>query len=407
MSLENTDARANGGARLRDPWLMAMVVGLGLLEGIDLTAVGYTLARMSSDLSLDSSQAGLVASAALFGLMVGAVAGGRLADVHGRRPIVVLSVVLIAVGSLWTAVAWDYHSLVFARVVAGFGLGGLFPMLVALAREAAQPSFRSTAIGVMMASGPLGGIAAGLITLHPDWRIVYYIGGAGPLLLLPFTWRRIAPEITSSDAGVASPLRTSFRDALAGERRLSGTLLIWSIAFSSTLVVYVLLNWLPSLLTAQGVGAFESHVALIVYSVGGIAGNIAGGIGVDRNTPRLVYVIGYGGAALCVLGVVYGVSGIGLYLLAFGVNFFMLAAQMVTLALTTTFYPEVSRSTGVGAMISVGRLGSVIGPLVVGALLYLGLEAHHVLLGLVPLYLFAMALGIMLTVFLRRRFAHE
>lgn len=394
---------STGGQRLRDPWLMATAVGLGLLEGIDLTAVGYTLSRMSTDLGLNSSQAGLIASAALFGLMLGAVIGGRSADNYGRRPVIAASVVLIAVGSIWTAIAWDYNSLLLARLVAGLGLGGLFPMLVAMAREAAQPSFRSTAIGIMMASGPLGGIAAGLMALHPDWRLVYYIGGVGPLLFLPLAWRRVSTSIPVREAALEGATKVTFFDAFAGDKRLTGTLLIWTIAFCSTLVVYVLLNWLPSLLTAQGIGAVESHIAFIVYSVGGIFGNIAGGIGVDRKAPRLVYAIGYGGAALCVLGIVSGVDGIGLYLLAFGVNFFMLSAQMVTLALTNTFYPEASRSTGVGTMISVGRFGSVVGPLVVGGLLFMGLEAQQVLIGLVPLYLVALTLGIALTAVLRTR----
>lgn len=401
MAQSATDAAADYG-KFRDPWLMATTIGLGLLEGVDLTAVGYTLARMSADLALNASQAGMVASGALFGLMLGAIIGGRSADLYGRRPVIFFSVILIAIGSVFTANAWDYQSLLVARLIAGLGIGGLFPMLVAMAREAAQPAFRSTAIGLMMASGPLGGIAAGLLTLHPDWRLVYYIGGIGPLLFLPLVWRRMSAAVPVREAG-AGHGKFSFFDAFAGDKRLAGTMLIWSIAFCTSLVIYILMNWLPSLLTAQGFEAAESHLALIVYSVGGIFGNIAGGIGVDRKAPRLTYIIGYGGAALCVLGIALGIDGIGLYALAFGVNFCILGGQMVTLALANTFYPEASRSTGVGTMISVGRLGSVVGPLVVGTLLFIGLDAKHVLVGLVPFYLVALMLGLALTVVLRAR----
>lgn len=389
--------------RIQHPWLLLIAVGLGFFEGIDLIAVGYTLARMSRDLALDPAQAGMVASAALFGLMLGAIVGGRVADIYGRRPIIIASVLMIAIGSIGTTLAWNYQSLLIIRLVAGLGCGGLFPMLVTMAREAAEPSFRSTAIGIMMTSGPLAGIAAGPLALHPNWHLVFYIGGIGPLLFLPFVWARVpSRDLTRASTG-GGTVRASFLEALAGERRFIGTLLIWSVSFCSTLVIYVFLNWLPSLLTAHGIGDAESKIALIVYSVGGIFGNLAGGAGVDRNAPRVVYATGYVGAALCVVGVAYGVDGLGLYLLAFGINFCMLGAQMATLALANTFYPEASRSTGVGAMISVGRLGSVVGPLVVGLLLYMGLEAQQVLLGLVPVYLLALVLGLMLTAVLRTR----
>ncbi|CCW19061.1 3-hydroxyphenylpropionic acid transporter [Sphingobium indicum BiD32] len=269
--------------RLRDPWLLLMAVGLGFLEGIDLIAVGYTLPRMSSDLALDSAQAGLVASTALFGLMIGAIVGGRAADLYGRRPIILVSILMMALGSIGTASAFSYQSLLIVRLVAGLGCGGLFPMLVTMAGEAARPSFRSTAIGIMMTSGPLAGIAAGLLALYPDWRLVFYIGGVGPLLFLPFIWRRVPSGGPAQELEASAAVRTSFLEALAGGQRLIGTLLIWSIAFCSTLVVYVFLNWLPSLLRAHGVGDVESNIALIVYSVGGIFGNLAGGAGVDRN----------------------------------------------------------------------------------------------------------------------------
>ncbi|KAJ8138575.1 hypothetical protein OY671_008212, partial [Metschnikowia pulcherrima] len=185
------DQAAPSSRRIQHPWLSSIAVGLGFFEGIDSIAVGYTLARMSRDLALDPAQAGMVASAASFGLMLGAIVGGRVADIYGRRPIIIASVLMIAIGSIGTTLAWNYQSSLIIRLVAGLGCGGSFPMLVTMAREAAEPSFRSTAIGIMMTSGPLAGIAAGPSALHPNWHLVFYIGGIGPLSFLPFVWARV------------------------------------------------------------------------------------------------------------------------------------------------------------------------------------------------------------------------
>src|SRR5438445_7198197 len=129
-SRRNCARAASGGAQmpqsvatrasLRHPALLGLACLLGLFEGADLAAMGPTLSRLSRLLHLDPAQAGLCASASLFGLVIGSTVGGRLADLYGRRVILLVSSLLLGVFSVATALSWDFHSLLTIRLLAGF-----------------------------------------------------------------------------------------------------------------------------------------------------------------------------------------------------------------------------------------------------------------------------------------------
>jgi AAHS family 3-hydroxyphenylpropionic acid transporter len=393
--------------RILRPKLLIFAMILGIFDGADIASIGLTLSRISRDLALDPAQGGLCASASMFGLMIGAIVGGRLADTRGRKPVMLVSMVLLGTCSLGTALAWDFPSLLMLRLFAGLGMGGLMPVLIAVAGDAASSRFRATAISILMASGGVGAATAGMVALHPDWQMVFYYGAFGPLAMLPVIafWLKDTGQPAESSHGKHRAENISLSASLLGGGRATGSLLIWAIAFATALAGYVLINWLPSLLVRQGVDEQISHSAMIAYSVGGIFGNIAAGLAMDRGATRATYVLGYMGAVLCVLGLAVGINGVGIYALCFGVNFFMLAGQLATFSLTSVYYPVAVRASGIGAMVSAGRLGSVIGPLAVGLLLHGGFEARLVLLGLIPAYLLALALGLAFERLVRGRVA--
>jgi nitrate/nitrite transporter NarK len=114
----------------------------------------------------------------------------------------------------------------------------------------------------------------------------------------------------------------------------------------------------------------------------------------DRGYPRAGYAIAYGGAAACIAGLALLDGSGGLYLLSGATAFFIFGAQLITFSLAPAYYPQESTGTGTGAMVSIGRLGSVLGPLIVGLLLHSGLGADTVLLSLVPICLLSPLFGI-------------
>ncbi|MGI5129763.1 MFS transporter [Pseudonocardia sp. CA-107938] len=389
-------------SKIVNPKLLVLAIILGFFDGADLSSMGVTLSRLSKNLELSPGQAGLCASASLVGVVIGATVGGRWADRKGRRPVLLTSALALGIFAVLTAVAWDFPSLLVVRLLAGLGMGGLFPVLIAAARASAVPDFRSTAISIVMASGPVGALATALVGLAPDYHWVFLFGGIGPLVAIPAILMVVRPG--SEDAAPAPgasgvPMRTVF----FGEGRLVGTVLIWVIAFCTILVSYVLINWLPSMLQLQGFSRREAGIAAVVYSVGGIFGNLVAGRAMDRGMPRTGFVVSYVGIMACLLGLSMITQAFWMFVVAFGANLFVLGAQLVAMSLTASFYPDEGRTTGLGAMVAAGRVGSVVGPLLTGLLLSAGLQAESVMLLMLPGLALSLVIGLALTRAVRRR----
>ena len=145
----------------------AMTLGLcfavALLEGLDLQSVGVAAPRMAREFGLSVGQMGLAFSAGTFGLLPGAMFGGRLADRIGRKRVLVISACLFGLLSIMTALVNDFHTLVIVRVLTGIGLGGALPNLIALSSEAVDPRSRSTAVSVMYCGIPFGPVRCGML----------------------------------------------------------------------------------------------------------------------------------------------------------------------------------------------------------------------------------------------------
>ena len=152
---------------------LMLTIGLcflvALMEGLDLQAAGIAAGGIAQAFALDKMQMGWIFSAGILGLLPGALVGGMLADRYGRKRILIGSVALFGLFSLATAIAWDFPSLVFARLMTGVGLGAALPNLIALTSEAAGPRFRGTAVSLMYCGVPIGAaLAATLRGLSND-----------------------------------------------------------------------------------------------------------------------------------------------------------------------------------------------------------------------------------------------
>lgn len=394
-------------ARLRasvlHPVQLGLALAIGAIDGADIGSMGLALSRLSRELSLSARDAGICASASLVGLLIGAIVGGRLADRIGRGPALASSAMILGIFSLTTAAAWNFESLVVARLLTGLGIGGVVPIVIAVAHDAVVPRWRSTAVGIVMASGPLGGALMAFVAMAPDWRWIFYVGGIVPILLAFLTWR----------VGVSGPVPGAARQAAApamakvlfdGGRGLN-TLLIWIIALTTAFANYLMLNWMPSLLVLQGLSENQSHLGAACYSVGGVCGNVLAGMAVDRGRPGTTYIVGYIGAALVMAGFSLIGGALGLMMLAFLAAFFIIGAQLVTFALGAALYPDIMRATGLGVLTAVGRSGAIAGPLVAGYLLHAGFSAQAVLLVLAPVFGAALIFGLILVARRRRSWA--
>nr|WP_100548299.1 MULTISPECIES: 3-(3-hydroxy-phenyl)propionate transporter MhpT [unclassified Pseudomonas] len=362
---------------------IALCFLVALLEGFDLQAAGIAATGMATAFSLDKMQMGWVFSAGILGLLPGAFAGGWLADRMGRKRVLISSVALFGLFSLATAFAWDVSTLLIARLLTGLGLGAALPNLIALTSEAAGMRLRGSAVSLMYCGVPLGaamGAGLGIAGYTASWQLVFQIGGVVPLLILPLLWMYL-PESTGFRARSIGSNTANLRSDLLGR---SATWLLWLSYFFTLMVVYILINWLPSLLVEQGFSSADASWVMLALQMGAAIGTLTLGVLMERLPAWAIAALVYAGilGALAGLGLAGDVSS--MLVAGFVAGFFATGGQGVLYALAPWFYPSRMRATGVGAAVAVGRLGAMSGPLVAGQMLALGTGSAGVLLASAP-----------------------
>lgn len=392
------DQNPVGGFQIR---LLLTCASVLFLDGFDTTAIGYVAPSLAKEWGLTKAALGPVFSAGLFGLMIGALTLGPLADRIGRKKIIIFSTLAFGIGTLATAFIQDVNTLLAIRFLTGLGLGGAMPNTIAMTSEFNPQRRRATMVMIMFCGFSLGAALGGLLAaaLIPQfgWRSVFVVGGIAPLLLVPILVLRLPESVRFlALTGVANarvgellalinpkaefaqetrfvvhepgltgmPVLHLFRDG-----RTLVTLLLWVVFFMSLLDLYFLANWLPTVLNDLGASISTAAVIGSMLQVGGVVGAFALGSVIDRFSFRalaLVYFI-----AVFAIGAIgqLGHSIVFVTTAIFVAGFCMVGGQIAANALAAGFYPTSVRATGVGWALGIGRVGSIIGPLVGGALM--------------------------------------
>ena len=366
---------------------IALCFIVALIEGFDLQAAGTAAAGLRQTFALDPKMMGWVFSAGIIGLLPGAFFGGWIADRIGRKNILIAAVLLFGVFSLSTAYVSTFSALLLARFMTGLGLGAALPNLIALCAEAVGEQRRGTAISIMYAGVPLGGALAAVVAMlfTDHWQATFIIGGLAPLLVVPLMIL-LLPESSAfrQQQGTVNVVRASTGQALFGEGRARVTLALWLSYFFTLTVMYMLLNWLPSLLLEQGFSKPQAGLVQMLFNIGGALGSLLGGLLLDRCNGIKVVLFVYTGLLVALAGVGLSVGIVPMGIAGFAAGLFVMAAQLVLYALAPPSYPTSVRATGVGAAVAIGRLGSVAGPLAAGQILAAGAGTTGVLLATSP-----------------------
>ena len=371
---------------------IALCFFVALLEGMDLQSAGIAAPGLSAEFGLNPKVMGAVFSASILGLLPGALGGGWLADRVGRKLVLIGAVAVFGLFSIATANVWDLYSLLAARFMTGVGLGAALPNLIALSSEAADTRSRGTAVSLMYCGVPLGGALAALVGMAGfpgGWKTVFYVGGVAPLLVVPLLTLCLPEssafrEQQSARSGADGVPRISLRDGLFQAGSAVPTLLLWISYFFTLMVVYMLLNWLPSLLVGQGFSRPQAGTVQILFNIGGAVGSLLLGRLLDRWRPPALVALTYAGILAALAGLGLASHFEGMLLAGFAAGFFAVGGQLVLYALAPLFYPTEVRATGVGAAVAVGRLGSMSGPLIAGQMLAMGSGASGLLLASAP-----------------------
>ncbi|MGD0185985.1 MAG: MFS transporter [Roseiarcus sp.] len=377
-----------------------LLCGLAVFaEGYDTQAIAYVAPVVAGEWRLAPGALGPTFAAGAAGLALGALLVAPLADRYGRRPILLLSTLAFGLLTLATAFASGLTSLLALRLLTGFGLGGAMANAIGLTAEYSPARRRGAAVAIMFCGFGLGAATAGALAAWligvGGWRSVFATGGAGTLLLagalalwLPESLRflalrgrhaeaaRLAPEFASTAPATAAAERPEpGLGALFRHGRTSMTLLVWGVFFASLLDLYLLNNWLPTTINAAGLSVRLAIVAATLLQLGGIFGALTLGPLMDRFGPFTVLPLACLVAAVCIVGI--GLAGTSAPLTlasVFGAGVGVIGGQNCNHALVAGLYPTTMRARGIGAAQAVGRLGSILGPLVGGAMLSLHMD---------------------------------
>ena len=374
-----------------------------IFDGYDLVIYGVVLPILMQQWQLDPVTAGALGSTALFGMMIGAMLLGTLSDRFGRKKMIVLCIVLFSGFTALNGFAQTPLQFGVMRFIAGLGIGGVMPIVVALMRGYGPRRIRSTLVAVMFSGYAIGGMLSAVlgIWIVPQfgWQVMFYLAVI-PLLLLPLIWtqlpdsvaflvrqgkiaeaRKVLAALTGkplpddAELAVHQPQKTEQSlAALFSNNRALSTLMFFQAFFMCLLMVYGLGSWLPKLITMAGYGFGSSLMFLLFLNIGGIIGAIGGGWLSDRFHPRPVLMLFFTLAAvsLALLGFKSHVAV--LYFLVTVAGATTIGSQILLYAYVAQFYPTAIRSTALGWSSGVGRIGAILGPVLGGALLAMQLS---------------------------------
>ena len=387
-------------------WIvLALCTAVVVLDGFDVQAAAFTGPAIAAAWGIERNSLGPVFAAGLAGMAVGALLIGPVGDRYGRRPAILISVFAFGTFTLLTAWAKDYNQLLILRLLTGFGLGGALPNATALMAEYAPQRRRNLCVAVMFLGIPLGGLLGGLLAAQIlplwGWQSVFIVGGVAPLCLLPLLWHSLPESLAylvrlgaagaptargllqridprADPALLAAPPEAEAQGSPVGELFRPGyaadTLKLWAAFFTNLIAVYFLISWVPTLLVEAGFEPGQAALGSVALNLGGAVGPLLLAAVSARYGTRWAIPASLLLAAVSVAmtGQVAHSRGL-LFTLIFLCGFFTFGAQISLNSLAAYIYPTHARSTGVGWALGIGRIGSILGPVVGGMLLQLAL----------------------------------
>jgi AAHS family 4-hydroxybenzoate transporter-like MFS transporter len=390
--------------------LCALVV---VLDGFDTQCIGFLAPPISKTLNVPLKAFGPVFGFGLVGLMISSMTMGPVADRWGRKWPLVFSTFTFAIFALLTSRVTSFDQLIVFRFLTGLGLGGALPNAFALAAEYVPKRMIALSATTVSAGMPVGALLAGLISsvMLPKWgwQSIFYVGGILPLLValiliakLPESVRflneraadprkiaaimaRISPELAVAPDQLLASHNDRRKDVpvkdLFTEGRAMGTLLLWFPYAMNLLLLYFIISWLPSLLRQNSMPVSAGVAAISVFSLGGIIGSIGQG-------PLMKSVGSYstmlGEFLFCTFCIGLLAFNASSFRVMIGLVFFLgccvQGAQAGLNALVVGFYSTPMRSTGMGWASAIGRIGSIVGPVLGGVLLSMAFSTRQIFL---------------------------
>lgn len=416
-------------------WVVALAT-LGLIfDGYDLVVYGTVVPLFLSDPGqigqVTPPVAGALGSYALFGVLVGALLAGSVADIVGRRKVMLTAYAWFSVGMGATALMDTVGGFGLMRFLTGIGVGALVATTGALVAEYAPAGKKNLANAITYSGVPIGSLLAALLAIlllgEIGWRGMFWIGAIPLVTLLPLafflmpespSWlasrgrleeaRRVSERTGVSIIATSSPApgdaTTPVRRERAGFAGLFGrqywfpTLVLGFMSATGLILVYVLNTWLPELMGRAGYSTQGSLSFLLVLNGGAVVAALVASRLADRFGPKLVVAASFliGAIALALLTVDAPLALLLLFVAVVGAG--TSGTQILIYGFVANYYRTNVRSAGVAWCAGFGRLGGVAGPMVGGLLVAAGLALESIFYVLTGLATFGALLTLLVPV---------
>lgn len=354
---------------------LLFIAGTGwLFDAMDVGLLSFILAALTLDWQLTPSQLGWIASVNSIGMAIGAFVFGIYADKKGRKSAFIITLLLFSIASGLSALSWSLTSLLILRFFIGVGLGGELPVAATLVSESVPPHIRGRVVVLLESFWAVGWIFSAIVAffLIPlpaiGWR------GAMVLCALP-AFYTLYLRTSLPDSRLSKPIRTEpIWNKLkvlwmAGLARRTATL--WIVWFCVVFSYYGMFLWLPNVMMMKGFDLVHSFGYILLMTLAQLPGYFSVAWLIERIGRKWVlsvYLMGTLASGYC-FG--YAENIVGLMISGALLSFFNLGAWGALYAYTPEQYPTHIRATGAGMATAVGRLGGILGPLLVGSLISL------------------------------------
>jgi MFS transporter, AAHS family, 4-hydroxybenzoate transporter len=404
------DSRPLGGLQMYVMVLCALAV---LFDGYDLQVMALTVPALSKAWAMAPDGFRWALSASLAGMGLGAAFIGPLGDRYGRRTVLAATLAIVGISSIASALAHNVTELAICRFFTGAALGASLANAYTLTADFMPRRRRASLITLAYCNTATGALVAALFAPYAinnyGWQAAFIVGGVLPLLLsvtlvatapesikfllhrrpqskaIAGILRRIAPGVAADTVyltPIAKSLAGSVRD-LFTRTYAAPTLLMWLGFAMNSFNLYLLVSWLPTLLTGAGWASTQAIHAMMFNQVGGIAGGVSLAWLMDRFGAERTLAVGCLVNAIALL--LFLVVPSGFY--SWGALLLVIGActggmQFAIISLAAGLYPSSILATGSGWASAIARIGAFISPLVGGALIKAGVSSILVISGL-------------------------
>lgn len=350
-----------------------LIIGIGiawLFDAMDVGMLSFVIAALHKEWQLSTVEMGWIGSVSSIGMAVGAILFGMMADRFGRKAILILTLLVFSIGSGISAFATGYGIFLVLRFIIGAGLGGELPVASTLVSESVPVEKRGRSVVLLESFWAAGWLLAAIISYFVmpiwGWRVAIFATGLAGLYAFYF---REGIHESRAFKKVARPGLIKTLTTLWRPPYVRSTLMLWIVWFMVVFSYYGMFLWLPSVMVLKGFSLINSFGYVLIMTLAQLPGYFVAAWLIEkwgRKTVLSLFLLGTAGSALG-----FGMATSLPMLLTAGMllSFFNLGAWGALYAYSPEQYPTVVRSSGSGMAAGIGRIGGIVGPLLVGHLL--------------------------------------